>query len=157
MNKIKTLLDELKEFNQNADGSTNAQTIEAPSPLPTKIPTLETGTYQHINKDLEERFAYCGRWINARGGQDWIIPSDMEQVWDIGSDLAEIVEVRLEFHLTAYARSMLTLFAVDRLDYNETYLVWSESGINFEVAFFDGHSQRKFLSFIDYLRFEENS
>jgi hypothetical protein len=101
-----------------------------PEPIGRGIPLLEKGEYRDATPQLQERFSSAGRVEDAWAGQAWLGLSDMEAAWSDPGILEQVRNRQDNWEGSAPAAvpwDRLTLFGVNREEFEETYLVWPES------------------------------
>lgn len=129
---------------RDADAYTKAypQCLSPSEPYLKGIPTLKKSVYRRPTSMLRERFDFCGRWSNPFIGLEFLGISDMINVVKDNALVRQIDARRRYWKGSAPSQRKdedLSLFAVDRNDMSEVYLVWkndfpAEPGLAWYVA-----------------------
>lgn len=155
MGMIAAHLKRLKEHNEQVqEGS---QWIEPPGHVVLRVPTLQEHHSVPSTPMVQQRFSFAGAWRNAAMGQDWLGVEDMKSVWldpVIQKQLSRRREHEDSSVLTAYPLGRLSLFGIDLIGSNESYLVWSDQGgVEARVVVYSGgHHTHEFDDLQTYFR-----
>ena len=106
---------------------------------------------------IRERFAFAGKWEYAWLGQTWLGIEDMEAVWENDEILSQIKTRKDNWEDGApwtYREDELSLFGIDQVEFEESYLVWRDDG-GAEPALYIYTSQResRFENLFEFLRY----
>jgi hypothetical protein len=156
--KTLKLLSQLKTRNEASDyGGLLAQAVATSEPVRKGVPTLERGVYGELTPMLEARFKYAGAWTNAALSHTWLGIRQMEEARTDKAILNQIMVRKKNWPGSApekFPKSRLSLFGIDREEYEETYLVW-EDDLTKEPAVYvyPGHEERIFPHLDDYIKY----
>ncbi len=126
MSMITALLHRLREINERA--APGLRLLEPPVHV-RQLATLADHRYIPISPMLSQRFDFAGAWKNAALAQDWLSPDEMKAAWTDAAIRQQLSVRREHWEASVFAThptNRLTLFAIDRIDGNETYLLWPE-------------------------------
>ena len=142
---VAALLQRLREINERKNPG--LQLLEPPAHV-RQLATLADHHYTPISPMLRQRFDFAGAWKNAARAQDWLSADEMKAVWS-DATIQQQLSVRREHWessvFTAHPLSRLSLFAIDRIDGNETYLLWPEEHAQEPgVVVYAGHQTHEF-------------
>lgn len=119
------------------------------------VPSLKKGTYWDFTPMLRARFSFASTWTNAAAAQRWLSLSEMESAREKDSILQQI-EVRKRYWtkcmLNRAALDRLSLFGVDDVEKEETYLLWGGQ-VEPRVLQYVGHDEKEFEDLNEYLEF----
>lgn len=155
MTTIEAALAKLKAYNEaNELNAILTQVVFPPDPL-SEIPTLDRNTYRPLTPMLAARFRFGGRWENAAASQIWLGLRDMRAML-LNGDVLSQIDRRIRNWPTAslgkFSKANISLFGIDQLDDEETYLLWGGKKEP-AIAAYIGHEEKVFPNFRDYLLF----
>jgi hypothetical protein len=127
-NAIAKLLAQLAERRRSDEYAKDFPSRYAPPVAVKLLPTLDKDAYRPITPMLAARFAFAGRWTNARVCETWLDPAGMEKAARKRSFREYHAALREHWEGSAPERlpdTRLSLFAVDADSPDHlVYLAW---------------------------------
>lgn len=133
------------------------QKIRPASPITKGIPTLKRGVHRRPTPMIRQRFEFCGAWKGAFIGLEWLSVSGMRSALR-NKEIMHQIRGRRDYcegsAPAIYDWDSLSLFAVDRLDKDEIYLVWDEDERKEpKVVWYFAQSESEFANLKEYLEY----
>lgn len=128
--KLIVLLEKRKVRNENREDPCRIlkQVISPPEPL-TDVPALDMGVRKKLTPMLRDRFEFAGEWVNAVAAQTWLSLSRMAAILKKRSVRQQIARRTKYWSSSIVAKTpkdSLSLFAIDEVEQEESYLVWGK-------------------------------
>lgn len=141
---MKLLFEKLREKNLQTEGvNQKLGPPESASILNKGITTLSL-YHRELSPMLKARFEYCSYWIDANLGHNWLSLSQIEEYLNMDTIVSQI-NIRKNFWENAlinnYPDSNISLFGIDQVEMEETYLIWSEEEIEPVLCKYVGHNE----------------
>ncbi len=126
-----------------------------PPGVATSLPTFDSNVRRELTPMLRARFGYAGKWDTAH--RIWLGVDDIGEAMQSGEVLLYHDALRDNWADSAPMRfpdDKLTLFGItDGVPENLIYLVWTNENAEPNVWVYEGMTEQKFESVLDYLIF----